>query len=326
MMQKTTLLRPLIGTFLLLQSVGLHAQIRIAESWNSLSTGQIVRIASLRERPDFAWKSDTAAVRFFLNLPAGYARDSALQWHEEGGLAGVEKRTQEQWLRSPLQLATEVYNYGGVLDELDFSNLWYAYFPSDEEGQIVCKSARVNAQLSRVKMSKGLEFDVVHNRGEGALFLLGVPFPLDTVSQRWMRLPSEQAALLPGTEHRFPSEFGPWSLQAFGTVSFVEKERTISDYRLSIVGQKDLRDQILEQTLWQSVDSGTVQPIPELYVAANLLNDALPDLLLLNTLSDGGLELVLWVSDDAPASALMREAGRWVLPASADTRVNPFGN
>jgi hypothetical protein len=241
-------------------------------------------------------------------------------------LAGVEKRTQEQWLRSPLQLATEVYNYGGVLDELDFSNLWYAYFPSDEEGQIVCKSARVNAQLSRVKMSKGLEFDVVHNRGEGALFLLGVPFPLDTVSQRWMRLPSEQAALLPGTEHRFPSEFGPWSLQAFGTVSFVEKERTISDYRLTIVGQKDLRDQILEQTLWQSVDSGTVQPIPELYVAANLLNDALPDLLLLNTLSDGGLELVLWVSDDAPASALMREAGRWVLPASADTRANPSAN
>jgi hypothetical protein len=47
---------------------------------------------------------------------------------------------------------------------------------------------------------------------------------------------------------------------------------------------------------------------------------------LLNTLSDGGLELVLWVSDDAPASALMREAGRWVLPASADTRANPSAN
>lgn len=325
-MQKTTLLRALIGTFLLLQGVSLRAQYLISESWNSLSTGQILRIASLRDRPDFAWKSDTAAVRFFLNLPAGYARDSALQWHEDGGLAGVEKRTQEQWLRSPLQLATEVYNYSGVLDDLDFSNLWYAYFPSDEEGRIVCKSARVNAQLSRVKMTKGLEFDVVHNRGEGALFLLGVPFPLDTVFERWMQLPAEQTVLLPGTEHRFPSEFGPWSLQAFGTVSFVEKKRTIQDYRLTIVGQKDLRDQVLEQTIWKSVDSGSVQPIPELYVAANLLNDALPDLLLLNTLSDGGLELVLWVSDDAPSGALMREAGKWVLPASADTRATPSGN
>ena len=319
------MLRALLGAFLLFPWLEIGAQIRITESWNSLSSGQIIRLSALRYRPDFAWNSDTAAVQFFINLPAGYARDSALQWHEEGGLAGAEKRMQEQWLRSPLQLATEVYNYRGSLDELDFSNLWYAFFPSEDERTIRCQTARVNAQLSRVKMSKGLEFDVVHNRGEGALFLLGVPFPLDTTKSRWMKLPTTPSSLLPGTEFRLPTVFGPWALQAFGTVSFVSNEKKISDYRLSLVGQKDQRERVVEQTVWQSLDQTDVQQIPELYASGDLLNDAMPDFVLLYPLPGGALELVLWVSDDAPENSLLREAGRWVLPAAAESSPIPNG-
>jgi hypothetical protein len=285
----------------------------LTERWNQLSNGQIIRLAALRKRADFAWKSDTAAVAFFLNLPAGFARDSALQWHEEGGKSGEERRIQEQWVQRPLQLATEVFNFTGSVENLDFSNLWYAFRASEDEGSLVCATASVNAVLSRVKMNKGLEFDVVHNRAEGALFLLGVPFPLDTVRARSLQLPSGTPALLPGSEFKIDAPLGPWYLRATGRVAFANGVRTVEDYALTLVGQKDQRDQLWEQSFGNWLDSSFVG-VPELYLVGDVLNDSLPDALLLRRPKTGGLELTLWVSDDAPDAALWRQAATWLLP------------
>ena len=271
------------------QTVGNPSAGMLSERWNQLSNGQIIRLAELRKRADFAWKSDTAAVAFFLKLPAGFSRDSALQWHEEGGKTGEERRVKEQWVQRPLQLATEVFNYTGSVESLDFSNLWYAFRASEDEGSLVCATANVNAVLSRVKMNKGLEFDVVHNRSEGALFLLGVPFALDTVRARNLQLPSGTPAL------------------------FANGIRTVQDYALTLVGQKDQRDQLWEQSFGNWLDSSFVG-VPELYLVGDVLNDPLPDALLLRRPKTGGLELTLWVSDDAPNADLWRQAATWFLP------------
>lgn len=295
------------------QTVGNPSVGMLSERWNQLSNGQIIRLAELRKRADFAWKSDTAAVAFFLKLPAGFSRDSALQWHEEGGKAGEERRVKEQWVQRPLQLATEVFNYTGSVESLDFSNLWYAFRASEDEGSLVCATANVNAVLSRVKMNKGLEFDVVHNRSEGALFLLGVPFPLDTVRARSLQLPSGTPALLPGSEFKIDAPFGPWYLRATGRVAFANGIRTVEDYALTLVGQKDQRDQLWEQSFGNWLDSSFVG-VPELYLVGDVLNDPLPDALLLRRPKTGGLELTLWVSDDAPNADLWRQAATWFLP------------
>lgn len=285
----------------------------LPERWNQLSQGQIIRLASLRKRADFGWKSDTEAVAFFLQLPRGFSRDSALQWHEEGGKSGEERRTQEKWIRTPLQLATEVFNYTGSVENLDFSNLWYAFRTSEDGGNLICATARVNAVLSRVKMNKGLEFDVVHNRSEGALFLLGVPFPLDTVRARKLQLPSGTPAFLPGSEFKIDSPYGPWYLRATGRVAFANGARTVEDYALTLVGQKDQRDQLWEQSFGTWLDSSFVD-VPELYLVGDVLNDTLPDALFLRRPKTGGLELTLWVSDDAPDGVLWRLAATWLLP------------
>ena len=295
------------------QTVGNPSVGMLSERWNQLSNGQIIRLAELRKRADFAWKSDTAAVAFFLKLPAGFTRESALQWHEEGGKAGEERRVKEQWVQRPLQLATEVFNYTGSVESLDFSNLWYAFRASEDEGSLVCATAHVNAVLSRVKMNKGLEFDVVHNRSEGALFLLGVPFALDTVRARNLQLPSGTPALLPGSELKIDAPFGPWYLRATGRVAFANGVRTVQDYALTLVGQKDQRDQLWEQSFGNWLDSSFVG-VPELYLVGDVLNDPLPDALLLRRPKTGGLELTLWVSDDAPNADLWRQAATWFLP------------
>lgn len=296
------------------------APINTEEAFHRLSTNQLIRLSALLDK-DSVWNAHSdSIVGFFHSLNRGYSRDSALLWYEEGGVAGSILRAEQKIKEMPFLIATEAYNYCGDISSLDFSYNWYAWMrPTDNEDIVVGKSAKVEAVLSKVKLGKKMEFDLRHNRGEGALFLFGSPVPLD--SNRTVLVPSStlsKGRMMPGAEISLHAKDGegsdvPWILYATGGVVKRKKCPELHQYSLIVSATIDQRDVLLEQDIAPLLmDSTSCGPV-ELYWFGDVLNDGKPDALFAQELSDGRLRLILMMSDGAPEGTLWRRAADWLL-------------
>ncbi len=284
------------------------------ERWNQLSEDQLIRLLWV------AWKYDwprDSLVGVVHQHPKGYSRDSLIVWMEEGGIAGEERKRIAQIKARRYQIATETYNYTGDVRQLDLSLLWYGVFAQDD-GHWSLGMVKPRVVLSQFQSKPGaLEFDIQHNRAQGAHFLFGSPVLLDTVRDWYhgaLSYVNNMPTLFPGTAEIFDRPNGSWMyvLLATGAVTGPGKCGGLKDYALQIRNQRSDAEIALQQNIGPQLVDSLHRCVPELFWSGYLMDDDIPDALFVQEIPDG-LRLVLFLSDPAPEGQIWIKSAEWTL-------------
>ncbi len=189
-----------------------------------------------------------------------------------------------------LQLAIESYNFCGDIQSLDPTLFWYAIFlqsESDATGLHRIVPADLKLILSKEKVGRGLEFDILTDKEERSLFLLGsnivIPHQEINLYDRSEAMRVRGSKLFPGQELRLDDE-RKVKLSATGQVIKAGACPELKDYKITISYQNEGIS--LEQDLSEIIsDFGDCQ-IPRLYWYGDISGDGLSDVIFVSVFED----------------------------------------
>tara|TARA_R110002050_G_scaffold83381_4_gene178209 strand:+ start:8271 stop:9365 length:1095 start_codon:yes stop_codon:yes gene_type:complete len=182
-----------------------------------------------------------------------------------------------------LQLAIESYNFCGDIQSLDPTLYWYAIFlqsETDPTGQHRIVPVDLKLILSKEKVGSGLEFDILTDKEERSLFLIGsnkvIPYQDISLYDQSEAMRMRGSKLFPGQELSLDDE-RKVKLSATGQVVKAGDCPELKDYKITISYQNEGIS--LEQDLSEIIpDFGDCQ-IPRLYWYGDISGDGLSDII-----------------------------------------------
>lgn len=227
----------------------------------------------------------------------------------------IETTPKEKKLK--FEILTESFNYCGDVNSIDPSKIWYAMYPG--ESGFTVKRIELQVMLSKVKITKKLEFDIMTNRMEGAYFMFSSSKTLDT-SKVYQWLPEQfpnivNTPLLPGVSGDLPPfgegiNQGNVMVYATGNVIDIGKCTEVENYQLKINAQEPGRE--IKQTLNSLFSTMGDCNIPELYWFGDLNEDNYTDLIFVSPGKEQNV-FTLLLSDLNLQSGLYRVESEWTL-------------
>jgi hypothetical protein len=189
-----------------------------------------------------------------------------------------------------VRLAIESYNFCGDIESLDPSLYWYGVFlKSDLEqtGLLRLKPVDLKLILSKDKVAKGLEFDILTNSEERSLFLLGSD---NIIKHQDLKLYDQSEAirlrgskLFPGQELALDTK-RIVSLSATGQVLKAGDCPQLKDYKILINYEKDGLS--LEQDLSELISGYGDCQIPRIYWYGDISGDGLSEIIFVSVYED----------------------------------------
>jgi hypothetical protein len=189
-----------------------------------------------------------------------------------------------------VRLAIESYNFCGDIESLDPSLYWYGVFlKSDLEqtGLLRIKPLDLKLILSKDKVGKGLEFDILTNSEERSLFLLGSD---NIIKHQDLELHDQSEAirlrgskLFPGQELALDNK-RIVSLSATGQVLKAGDCPQLKDYQILINYEKDGLS--LEQDLSELISGYGDCQLPRIYWYGDISGDGLSEIIFASVYED----------------------------------------
>ncbi len=189
-----------------------------------------------------------------------------------------------------LQLAIESYNFCGDIQSLDPSLYWYGLFLDDEnkpDGLHSIKPLDLKLILSKEKVGKGLEFDILTDQEQRSLFLLGsekiIPYQDITLYDQSEAMRVRGSKLFPGQQLYLDQE-QKVSLTATGQVLKAGDCPVLKDYQIVINYQNEGKK--IEQNLAELIPNYGECQIPRIYWYGDLSGDGLSDIIFVSVFED----------------------------------------
>ncbi len=181
------------------------------------------------------------------------------------------------------QFLIETYNYCGDVSKIDLSLYWYGVFMDDEAkptGNLAIRPVDLKIILSKEKVSKGMEFDLLTDQEERSLFLIGSDkvilhkeIQLEDVL-KGIRLRGKR--LFPGQE-LILNDSDQLRLSATGQITKAGPCPEAKNYQLKIKASRGAK--VIEQDLASLISDYGQCSIPELYWYGDLSGDKYPELI-----------------------------------------------
>jgi len=189
-----------------------------------------------------------------------------------------------------LQLAVESYNFCGDIQSLDPTLYWYGVFlqsESEPNGLHRIQPLDLKLILSKEKVGSGLEFDILTNKDERSLFLIGsnkvIPFQEISLYDQSEAMRVRGSKLFPGQELSL-DDTRKVKLTATGQVIKAGDCPTLKDYKITISYQNDGLK--LEQNLAELIPNFGDCQIPRLYWYGDISGDGLSDIIYVSAFED----------------------------------------
>lgn len=241
--------------------------------------------------------------------------DSTLQ--TSGGTIANPTKTTISTKASAYSFMTETYNYCGDVSGLDPGLLWYAILPKPEKGggeNYRIKRVEVDVVLSKQKVGKGLEFDIITQDEERSIFLFGVNRPLDVssinIEDQSDRYRYGGRKIYPGQQVALTEGKDPISLAASGTVEGSGPCPALKEYKLILQGKKYYLD--VKQNLTEELLENGQCGMPELYWYGDLTGDDVPEVIFVSVYKEKNT-FTLFVSNPNKDNILLEKASEWVV-------------
>ncbi len=191
------------------------------------------------------------------------------------------------------QFLVETYNYCGDVSKLDLSLYWYGIFMDSEvnpSGELSIKPLDLKVSLSKEKVGKGMEFDLLTDQEERSLFLIGsdkvilhkqieLEDVLTGIQVRGKRL-------FPGQELILENRSG-LRLSATGQITKTGPCPEAKDYKVLFKAVRNGKE--LKQNLASLIDNYGNCAIPELYWYGDLSGDGFPEIIFVSVLEGANL-------------------------------------
>lgn len=181
------------------------------------------------------------------------------------------------------QFLIETYNYCGDVSGIDLSLYWYGVFMDSEvqpTGKMTIRPLDLKVSLSKEKIAKGMEFDILTDLEERSLFLIGSNKVIDHqsvdlldvmkgIQVRGKRLfPGQELILNRGDQLR---------LSATGQILKTGPCPEAKDYSLNIKASRNGNE--ISQDLKSLIPHYGKCAIPELYWYGDLSGDGYPEII-----------------------------------------------
>jgi hypothetical protein len=213
-------------------------------------------------------------------------------------------------------LMTETYNYCGDVSALDPGMLWYAILPKAEHGGLNyrIKQVEVDVVLSKQKVGKGLEFDIITQDEERSIFLFGLNRPLDVnaiqIEDQSDRFRYGGRKVYPGQQMVLSGGKNPISLVATGSVEGSGPCPTLSAYKLMLKGKKYFLD--VNQDMTKALVNNGQCGMPEVYWYGDLTGDDVPEVVFVSVYEDKN-QFTLFVSNPNRDDILLEKSAEWTV-------------
>ncbi len=214
-------------------------------------------------------------------------------------------------------LLTETYNYCGDVKGIDPGLLWYGIYPRDEnKGGTTyrVKQVEVNVMLSKQKVGKGLEFDVLTDEEERSIFLIGLnqPLPLqeNQIDDNSDVLRMNGRKIFPGQQWDLTDAPTHMKLAATGSVESTGPCPDLRNYKLILSGTKYFLP--VKQDITEELKENGQCGMPEIYWYGDLNGDEVPEMIFVSVYEDRN-RFTLFVSDPTVDNALVLEKAHWVI-------------
>ena len=187
------------------------------------------------------------------------------------------------FLGSDFQFILETYNYCGDVSAINPSLYWYGIYLDNEQnpsGELDIKPVDLKIILSKEKFGKGLEFDILTNKEERSLFLIGSN---KVIKHKEIRLPDVLKGIRMRGKRLFPGqelilhEQNQLRLSATGQILKTGPCPETKDYKITIKANRLGKD--IEQDLAELIPDYGKCSIPELYWYGDLSGDGFPEII-----------------------------------------------
>ncbi|HAD96640.1 MAG TPA: hypothetical protein DCG19_04490 [Cryomorphaceae bacterium] len=214
-------------------------------------------------------------------------------------------------------LLTETYNYCGEVKGIDPGLIWYGIYPRDEDNggtTYRIKRVDVNVMLSKQKVGKKLEFDVLTDEEERSIFLLGVnqllPLEQNSIEDNSDLLRMNGRKIFPGQQWDLTGEPTKMKLSATGSVESTGPCPDLKNYRLTLSGTKYFLP--VNQNITEELNDNGQCGMPEIYWFGDLNGDDVPEMIFVSVYEDRN-RFTLFVSDPTLDNALVVKKAHWTV-------------
>ncbi len=217
---------------------------------------------------------------------------------------------------SNYSLMTETYNYCGDVSSLDPGMLWYAILPKAERGGLNyrIKKVEVDVVLSKQKVGKGLEFDIITQDEERSIFLFGLNRPMDInsiqIEDQSDRYRYGGRKVYPGQQMALTSGKNAISLVATGSVEGSGPCPALSEYKLMLKGKKYFLD--VNQDITKALVNNGQCGMPEVYWYGDLTGDDVPEIIFVSVYEEKN-QFTLFVSNPNRDDILLEKSAEWIV-------------
>ncbi|MGB0177300.1 MAG: hypothetical protein ACPF9D_09040, partial [Owenweeksia sp.] len=214
-------------------------------------------------------------------------------------------------------LLTETYNYCGDVKGIDPGLLWYGIYPRDENNggtTYRIREVEVNVMLSKQKVGKGLEFDVLTDLEERSIFLIGVnqPLPLreNNMDDNSDLLRMNGRRIYPGQQWELTEGPTNMKLSATGSVESTGPCPDLKNYKLILSGTKYFLP--VKQDITEELTENGQCGMPEIYWYGDLNGDQIPEMIFVSVYEDRN-RFTLFISDPTVDNALLIKQAHWTI-------------
>lgn len=227
-----------------------------------------------------------------------------------------EPSTQKYWQgASQINLALEMHNYCGSVQDINPGLEWYGFYPSGEKSEVYkIQPVELRLLVSKRQLYEPLEYDISTEKDERSQFLLGLDRRLKLAE---MKIPDHEQefryrgrGLLPGQIWKMGGSRNT-QLEAVGTVRRAGDCPEIENYQLSISWRDHGKRK--QQDLSPLLPQSDSCKLADLYWYGDLSGDDQADFILVSQ-KDTAQVFSLFTSDAADPQQLVSLKAQFTLP------------